>query len=474
MSTQPNPNGTAPAVVLPPHNVEAEEAILGLALHNPETLHDVLSFLRPSDFFILRHEWIFEAMAALVGRDAPVDYMTVANELRTADRLDEAGGTSYLVELLNRTIYARFSGAYGRIVQEAALRRGLLSAASQIAVLAHDESQDITAAIDEAQAALSGVTQGRPRRELRTGRDIMSAVFDRVEAARMYGNTGLPTGFADLDRMLGGLQKTDFIILAGRPGMGKTSLMLSMALNGMQAGTMRPVIFSLEMSAEQLAERWVSALSGVTTDKMRSGQMTDAEFSAFTDATGKVEALPFVVDETANLTAEQFRAKAARAVAEHRANLIIVDYLQLMEGETKTKEENRNIAISTISRTMKQVARKLNVPVVAAAQLNRAVEGRADKRPQLSDLRDSGSLEQDADVVMFITREDMYNENSEHPNQADIIIAKHRNGPTGTVPLYFKKETTQFANLAKRTVNLTDAMHAAPAAPAALDLGGAR
>lgn len=454
MSKPPSDNGRAAVPdQLAPHSVEAEEAVLGSILLDKGALYDVVTFLQPGDFFLVKNEWVYAAILALHKRGEHIDYLTVIEELRNAGRLDELGGAAYITYLINNTPTSLYADTYGRIVERAAVRRRLQRAASEIAMLAQSENQPVDVALDMASALLANVSQVRQLRDLQTARDLLPSVFDRVEAARETGSTGIPTGFADIDRRLGGgLQKGDLVLLAARPGMGKTSWMLCAAMNGMRAQAARPLIFSMEMTAEQLIRRWIAADSGVSTDKMRSGRMTDAEFSAFTTAWAALDGLPFVIDDTSGLTPEQFEAKVARAVAEHGVNVVMVDYLGLMN--VPGRSENRTQEISLISRTLKNVARRFDVPVLAASQLNRAVESRQDKRPMLADLRDSGSLEQDADVVLFIYRDDYYNEASDRVNQADIICAKQRNGPTGTDTLYFRKDTTQFSNLIRKEVDL--------------------
>lgn len=453
MSERQNGRAATTTEQLAPHSVEAEEAVLGSILLDPGALYDVSAFLQPGDFFIVRHAWVYEAILALHQRGDHIDYLTVCEELRRTGRLEEVGGKAAITYLLNYTPTSGYAEVYGRLVERAAVRRRLLGAASEIASLAHSEDQPVDVALDMAAALLAGVSQGRQRRDLQTARDILPEVFDSVERAMQHQSAGIPTGFSDLDRMLGGgMQGDDFLVLAARPSMGKTSWLLSAAMNGMKAGVSRPLIFSMEMSAAQLVARWIASESGVTTEQQRSGRMTEAEFAAYTDAWAALDGLPFVIDDSSTLTPEQFEAKVARAVAEHRVNCVMVDYLGLMYAPGH--EKNKVQEISAISRALKHVARRFNLPVLAAAQLNRAVEQRQDKRPVLSDIRDSGSVEQDADVVMFIYREDAYNENTDRPNQADIIIAKQRNGPTGTATLYFRKERTQFSNLTRRGVDL--------------------
>ncbi len=437
-----------------PHSVEAEEAVLGSVLLNSDSLFEVASFLQPDDFFIVRNSWVWEAILRLQERNEQIDYVTVVEELRQQSRLDDIGGAAYITYLINHTPSSIYAEAYGRIVERAAIRRRLLAAASEIAQLAHEESADINEVIDRSEASLFAVTERRLRKELVPINIAISDYYDRIE--HLYEHRGeplgVPSGFVDLDRLLGGLQKSDLIIVAGRPGMGKTSWLLSVALNAARARA-RVAIFSMEMSNEQIVQRLVSSETGISTQNLRLGKLDDREWTLFVEATGNLSNVRIFLDDTPAQSPIQMRTKCRRLYAEHGLDLIMVDYLQLMNSGSG-RVENRVQEISFISRQLKQLARELNVPVLAAAQLSRAVEQRQDKRPQLSDLRESGSIEQDADVVMFIYREDAYNENTEKVNQADILVSKHRNGPTGVVTLYFRKELTQFSNLNRTGVDL--------------------
>ncbi len=438
-----------------PHSIEAEEAVLGSILINPDALYDVASFLQSEDFFIVRNGWVWEAITRLHERREQIDYLTVVEELRQQNRLEEIGGAAYITYLINHTPSSIYAETYGRIVERAALRRRMLTAAGTIARLAQQEDSDITALIDQSEATLFAVTERRLRQELVPIRTAVAEYYDRIEQlySQQVESIGVPTGFTDLDDLLGGLQKSDLVIVAGRPGMGKTSWLLSAAHNAALAGA-RVAIFSMEMSNEQIVQRLISSETGFNPHKLRLGQLKDREWALFVEAVGRLSKLNVFLDDTPALTPLQMRAKCRRLYSEHGLDLILVDYLQLMNAGVGFSD-NRVQEISFISRNLKHIAREMNVPVVAAAQLSRAVEQRQDKRPQLSDLRESGSIEQDADVVMFIYREDVYNENTERKNQADIIVAKHRNGPTGSVALFFRKELTQFANLSKTGVDLT-------------------
>jgi replicative DNA helicase len=440
---------------LAPHSVDAEEAVLGSILVNPDAYHEVASFLQADDFFIVRNGWVWEAIVRLRERNEEIDYVTLIEELRQQNRLEEIGGAAYITYLINHTPSSIYTETYGRIVERAALRRRMLNAASAIAQLAHEESADINEVIDQSEAALFAVTERRLRKELVPMRQAVLDYFNRIEYlySQDAESLGVPTGFTDLDQLLGGLQKSDLIIVAGRPGMGKTSWLLSAALNAARAGA-RVAIFSMEMSNEQIVQRLVSSETGISTHHLRLGKLDEREWALFVEATDKLSGLRIFLDDTPALSPLQMRAKCRRLYSEAGLDLIMVDYLQLMTAGIGYNE-NRVQEISLITRHLKQIARELSIPVLAAAQLSRAVEQRHDKRPQLSDLRESGSIEQDSDVVMFIYRDEVYDENTERPNQADIIVAKHRNGPTGSVALYFRKELTQFSNLRKTEVDFT-------------------
>ena len=445
---------TTPIDRMPPHSVEAEEAVLGSILIDPEAIFRVSSFLKAEDFYIVKNQWVWDAAMALHERREPIDFVTTTKELEAREQLAEIGGAAYISHLINGVPTAIHAEGYGRIVERTALRRRLLNAASEIAQLAYEESEEIDGTIDAAEQALFGVSQRRISRDLTPISDAIRAYYDRIEYLYEHRGEplGIPTGFIDLDKMLGGLQRSDLLIIAARPGVGKTSLMLNIALNAARKHHQRVAIFSLEMSNEQIVQRLVSAETGIDSQRLRTGDLDDQDWPLFVQATSALSDTLVFVDDTPSITALQLRTKARRLYAEHGLDLIIIDYLQLMSGEARS--ENRVQEISYLSRSLKALARELNVPVLVASQLSRAVEQRSDKKPVLSDLRESGSIEQDADIVMFIYREDVYDENSDRKNIAELIIAKHRNGPTGTIELFFQKNLTQFKNALKRDVAL--------------------
>jgi replicative DNA helicase len=439
-----------------PYSQEAEEAVLGAVMINPDAFLGVATFLTTEDFYILRHAYIWEALARINERNDRADFVTVQEELSALGHLNDIGGPGYLLQLINNTPTSVHAEVYGRLVERAAIRRRLLIAADEIKALALEEDLPIEKVTSESESKLFHVTERNLRRDLIPMREAISEYFERIEHLMQHPDEpmGLPTGFRDVDELLGGLQRSDLLIFAGRPGMGKTSFLLSVALNAAKLGA-RIAIFTMEMGNEQIVQRFVSMETGINTQRLRTGQLNQQEWSRFVQATGRLANLRIFIDDTPAMTPLQMRTKCRRLTHEYGLDLVIVDYLQLMNAGSGY-ENNRVQEISYISRTLKELARELNVPVFAAAQLSRAVEQRQDKRPVLSDLRESGSIEQDADVVAFLYREVVYNEAAEHPNRADIIIAKHRNGPTNTVSLHFEKSLTKFADARTQTIDLSN------------------
>jgi replicative DNA helicase len=433
-----------------PHNIEAEEAVLGSLLIDPEALYQVTPFLHGDDFYVQKNAWIYDAILALYERREPIDFVTLCDELERREQLEDVGGAAYITHLVNVVPSAIHVEAYGHIVENAAVRRRLLNAASRIAQVAYQEKEDVNQSVDQAEQALFSVSERRITRELTPIQDVVRSYYDRIEYlyAHQGEPLGVPTGFIDIDRLLGGFQRSDFIIIAARPSVGKTSLCLSMARNAARYGK-HVAIFSLEMSAEQIVQRIVSAETGIDTQRLRLGDLRgQEEWSLFTQAVAKIHDLPVYIDDTPSISVTQMRTKARRLHMENKIDLIFVDYLQLMTAEGRS--ENRVQEVSYISRALKGLARELDVPVVSASQLSRAVEQRTDKRPMLSDLRESGSLEQDADVVMFIYRDEMYHPDTEMKNIAEVLVSKHRNGPTGVVQLFFRHRLAQFLDAETR------------------------
>jgi replicative DNA helicase len=449
------PENTSPAPVLVPHSREAEEAVIGSVLINPEAYYDVAQFLQADDFYIERHRWIWETFNRLHERRSPIDFLTVSEELGQLDQLAEVGGPAYLTALINNVPTSLHATAYGRLVEETSVRRRMLSAAQNIAKMAYQEDIGVEAVMDEAEKAVFGVSERRMTRDLQTIRQVVGEVYDRIDLLyhRPEEIMGVPTGFYDLDKLLGGLQPSDFLIIAGRPGTGKTAFMLSAAKHAAQSLKKHVAVFSMEMSNEQLVQRLIAQETGIDTQRLRTGKLKEDEWPIFIEAIEILRETLIFLDDTPGLTPLQLRTKCRRLHLEYNLDLIIVDYLQLMSSGTRS--ENRVQEVSFISRNMKILARELNVPVLAAAQLSRAIEQRTDKEPQLSDLRESGSLEQDADVVMFINRPELYEKDTLKQNLAQIKVAKHRNGPVGNVELVFLSNLAKFENAVTRRVDLT-------------------
>lgn len=447
------PGSSAPGI---PHSREAEEAVIGAVLINPEVYYDVVQFLQAEDFYIHRLRWIWEAFTRLHEQRLPIDLLTVAEELDRMGQLAEVGGPAYLTALVNQVPSSLHAEAYARVVEAHSLRRKMINAANQVASLAYTEENLIDTVLTEAEKAIFNVSERRLKHDVRPVRQVMSAVYDRIDelARRNEDIFGVPTGFIDLDRLLAGLQPSDLIIIAGRPGQGKTGFLLSVAKHAALVHKKHVAVFSLEMSNEQVAQRLIAQETGIDSQRLRTGKLLDEDWPLFTHAIEVFSNTHIFLDDTPAITPLQLRTKCRRLHMEYDLDLIILDYLQLMGGDTRT--ENRVQEVSYISRNLKVLARELNVPVLAAAQLSRAVEQRTDKRPVLSDLRESGSLEQDADVVMFIYRPDQYEKDTVKQNVAEIIVAKHRNGPVGSVELIFRSSLAKFENAATRRVDLSE------------------
>ena len=446
------PEGTtAPATsTAVPHSREAEEAVVGAVFINPEVYYDVAQFLSADDFYIHRHKWIWEAFTSLHEQRIPVDLLTVSDELERRGQLSEIGGPAYLTALVNQVPSSLNAESYGHIVEGYSIRRKMINAANQIASIAYNEKTSVDDVMNESEKAVFNVSERRLKHDLVPIKKVASEFYDRIDdlAKRPDDIVGVPTGFIDLDKMLTGLQPSDLLIIAGRPGQGKTGFLLSIAKNAGLTHKKHVAIFSLEMSNEQVVQRLISQETGIESQRMRTGKLDDHEWPLFTHAIEVFSDTHIFLDDTPAITPLQLRTKCRRLHMEFGLDLIIIDYLQLMGGDTRN--DNRVQEVSYISRNLKVLARELNVPVLAAAQLSRAVEQRTDKRPALSDLRESGSLEQDADIVMFIYRPDQYEKDTVKQNVAEIIIAKHRNGPVGSVELVFRGAQAKFENAATR------------------------
>lgn len=439
-----------------PFSQEAEEAVIGSVLMNPAAYVQLASFLHADDFYLVRYQHIWRAFERISENNMPIDMLVLVEVLENMGKLDDVGGQAHLIQLASNTPSAYNAEIYGRIVERASIRRRLIMAADDIRKMAMNEDSTLESVLSEAEARLFSVSDIQTRRSFVPMWQALSDYYDRMEQllSRRGQALGVPSGFRDLDLLLGGFQKSDLLVFAGRPGMGKTSFLLTVALNAARVGA-RVAIFTMEMGVEQIVQRMVSMESRINVQKLRLANLTPQEGARFTEVIGRLSHLAIYIDDTPALTPLDIRTKARRLYHEQGLDMIIVDYMQLMSGG-RGLENNRVQEISYISRSLKELARELNVPLISAAQLSRAVEQRQDKRPLLSDLRESGSIEQDADIVMFLYRDEMYNEATEYPGQADIIVAKHRNGPTGVVSLYFEKELTRFMDVNHHRVDLSD------------------
>ncbi|MBI3287263.1 MAG: replicative DNA helicase [Chloroflexi bacterium] len=427
---------------LPPQNIEAEQSVLGSLLIDADAVIKVSPFLRPTDFYRESHQTIYQAVLDLHERRQPADLVTLNDELERRGQLEQVGGPAYLASLASAVPSPLYVEHYGRIVERVAVLRRLINAAGEIASLAYSEAEEVDEIIDRAEQIIFGVAAQRVERDLVPIQHVLDAYYDRIEFLYQHrGSTlGLPTGFVDLDKLLGGLQTADLIIVAGRPGMGKSSLCLSLAHNVARQTQEGIAIFSLEMPSEQVVQRLISGSTNIESQRLRTGRLDERELEKVFAAMGQLSELNVFIDDVPGISPMELRAKARRMHAEHKLALIIVDYLQLMRAGIRA--ENRVQEVSYISRQLKALARELRVPVIAVSQLSRAVELRHDKRPILSDLRESGSIEQDADVVIFIYREG----ETAPADVADVLVAKHRNGPTGQVQLVFLQRLTKFVN----------------------------
>lgn len=435
---------------LPPHNLEAEAGLLGGILVDKEALIKVADAVNPDDFYVDRNGVIYGAMLELYEARQPIDLLTLSNRLEEKKELDRIGGAVYLTDLVEQVPTAAHVAHYANIVAHKATLRRLIGAAGDIAALGHDENSPLDGLLDRAEQTLFGVSQKHLKQNFIPISSVLAESFDRLDDLHKDKNSlrGVPTGFKTLDTTLAGLQKSDLIILAARPSMGKTTLALNIAHHVAVKEGVPVGIFSLEMGKDQLIERLLAAESGIDAWKLRNARLEDSDFPKLTDAMAALNEAPIFIDDSASTNIMEMRTKARRLQSEHDLGLIVIDYLQLISGRKLSGSDNRVQEVSEISRGLKGLARELNVPVLALSQLSRSVESRTPPIPQLSDLRESGSIEQDADVVMFIYREDYYKrDESEQPGIAQILVQKHRNGPTGVVDLYFHPEYTLFRDL---------------------------
>ncbi len=439
---------------MPPQNVEAEMSVLGALMLDKDAIFRVLDYLSPRDFYKPVHADIFQAMLDLNSRREPLDVVSVTGRLREKGKLEEAGGTSYITGLVNTVPTATNVAHYASVVRRKRMLRDLIEASHHIAQLGYNEADDVERLIDEAEQRVFGVSRDSLRQEFFPIQEALEDAWERIDRLHKGDGAlrGVSTGFKSLDDILAGLQKSDFIVLAARPSLGKTSLALNIARNVVMEEKKAVGLFSLEMSREQLVDRLISSEANIDLWRLRTGKLhadgPENEFVRIRDAMESLSQAPLFLDDSAALSVMEIRAKARRLQTEHELGLIIIDYLQLIKGADRP--ESRVQEVSEISRALKGMAKELNVPVLALSQLSRAVEMRPNSRPKLSDLRESGSIEQDADVVMFIYREDKMRENIDMQNIAEILIEKHRNGPTGHIKLYFNADTASFRSLETR------------------------
>jgi len=436
-----------------PHSLDAERTVLGAILIDNESFHNASEILKQEDFYRQAHQKIFARMESLSTRGQGIDLVTLKEELARAGELESSGGIAYLTSLVDGVPRATNVPYYSRIVKEKSVLRSLISSANQIIQSCFDEPEDTQSVLDQAEKTIFEIAEGSIRTGFEPVSDIVRNTFQSIDelSERKEMVTGVPTGFEKFEELTSGLQASDLIIVAARPAMGKTSFCLNIAQHAGLAG--RSVgVFSLEMSKEQLVLRMLCSEARVDMHRLRSGFISEKDWSKLIQAVSKLSSARIFIDDSPALSVLEMRAKARRLKLEHGLDLLIVDYLQLMQG--RGRFENRNQEIASISRSLKGLAKELNIPVVALSQLSRAPEGRGDHRPQLSDLRESGALEQDADVVVFIYREEEYNETPENKGLAELIISKQRNGPTGVVRVAFIKEYTRFENLEWRQDSL--------------------
>ncbi len=434
---------------MPPQNTEAEQSVIGGILIENGAIHKVMEILTPEDFYRDAHKKMYDSLLDLSERDEPADLITLTHELRKKDQLDSVGGASYVASLIDAIPTAANIEYYARIVKEKAVLRRLIEAATNIVTQSYEDREDVDGLLDEAERAIFQIAENRVRPSFYPIREIVKSSFKTLE--KLFEKkelvTGIPSGFKDLDLMTAGFQPSDLVIVAGRPSMGKTALCLNIAQYAAIEKRVPVAVFSLEMSKEQLVLRMLCSEARVEGTRIRTGFLSESDWPKLTLAAGNLSDAPIFIDDSPALSILELRAKARRLKGEHALGMLIVDYLQLMRGRTMV--ESRQQEISEISRSLKALAKELNLPVIAVSQLSRRSESREDKRPQMSDLRESGAIEQDADLILFIYRDEAYNRSEDNPNRgkAEVIIGKQRNGPTGKIDLAFLDKFTAFKDL---------------------------
>ncbi|HEX5797889.1 MAG TPA: replicative DNA helicase [Candidatus Saccharimonadales bacterium] len=438
----------------PPNSTEAEASLLGSLLIDSDAIVKVSDILSSDDFYDEKHKKIYAAAIDLYDKKTTIDVLTLSNKLKEKGLLDAIGGSSYLTELTNFVPTASHALEYAKIIESKALRRRIIKASQEISELGHRETENVQELIEIAESKLFEVSNNQIKQDIVSLENILDESFERLDELHKDKGTirGVPTGFKDLDNILAGLQKSDLIVLAARPSMGKTALALNIAHNVALKSDQSVLLFSLEMSKEQLVDRLLAAESGVNAWNLRTGNMSDSDFEKIGQAMGSLSEAEIYIDDSPGITVSDLRTKARREAHKRPLGLIIVDYLQLMSGGSRFTSDsgNRVQEISEISRGLKGIARELNVPLIALSQLSRSVESRSPQIPQLADLRESGSIEQDSDVVAFIYREEYYNPETDRKNITDILVKKHRNGPVGSIELFFDRDKQRFRSLAKK------------------------
>jgi len=432
----------------PPHNIEAEQAVIGAIFLDPNTFSIASEWLVPNDFYKTSHQMIFEVMYNLFEKGEPIDLVTVTSALTSTGSLEQVGGVTYLTNIAGSVPTAANIEYYSKIVEEKAILRRLIQTASNIVTSTFTKEEEVEEVLDEAERSILEVSNRKNANSFKQIRDVLIEVYENIEQLHnQQGDvTGVPTGYRDLDRMTSGFQKNDLIIIAARPSVGKTAFALNIAQNVAIKTDENVAVFSLEMGAEQLVQRMLCAEGNIDSQRLRTGKLQEDDWEKLTMAMGSLSHAGIFIDDSASVRVSDIRSKCRRLKQEHGLGMIIIDYLQLIQGSERSKE-NRQQEVSEISRSLKALARELEVPLIALSQLSRGVESRQDKRPMMSDLRESGSIEQDADIVGFLYREDYYDSESEDQNIIEIIISKQRNGPTGTVQLAFAKEYNKFVDL---------------------------
>jgi replicative DNA helicase len=432
---------------VPPHNLDAEQAIVGGILINNDALNQVVDILSGEDFYKEAHALIYEGMLTLYNRDDPVDVITLSQVLKEKGTLDKVGGTEYLASLAEATATSAGILYHAEIVKDLSTRRNLIRQCSHISEVCFQPGNDTEDILDSAEQYIFEIAERNIDQNFLQLDEVVKNSFKKIETTTGSNITGISTGFTDFDNLTSGLQPSDFIIIAGRPSMGKTALALNIALNAALVDKLGVAIFSLEMSSLQLGIRLLGCDAMIDAWKLRKGALQDDDYLRLTDSANRLSELPIYIDDSSGLSSLEIKAKARRLKKKHNISLVIIDYLQLMQS--KKAVESRQLEISDISRSLKALAKDLDIPVLAVSQLNRKVEDRPNKRPMLADLRESGAIEQDADLISFIYREELYNRTEENKGKAELIVAKHRNGPTGLVYLTFREKYTKFQNFYK-------------------------